>query len=227
MESRGHRRRGRPWGNSRPLPGFDHHAFVEAMSAAFTTIAQACAAGGQGGPNNLQRFMAHHPPAFRGGGDPMVVDHWFRQVERILEAMEITSDAMRIRLATFKLKGESHIWWDWIKVSRDLKTMTWGEFRELLMSKFFLASMRHAKSREFLVLKQGSMTVLKYIAKFTKLARFRDDYVATYMAKVRKFEDGLKLSIRGKITGFLLQNIDSMVRMVMAIEREIDDARSI
>ena len=48
------------------------------------------------------------------------------------------------------------------------------------------------------------MTVLKYVAKFTKLARFGDDYVATDMAKVRKFEDGIKLSIQGKIMGFLL-----------------------
>ena len=46
--------------------------------------------------------------------------------------------------------------------------------------------------------------MLKYVAKFTKLARFVDDYVATDMAKVRKFEDGLKLSIRGKIMGLLL-----------------------
>ena len=39
------------------------------------------------------------------------------------------------------------------------------------------------------------MKVFEYVAKFTKLACFGDDYVATYMAKVRKFEDGLKLSI--------------------------------
>ena len=45
------------------------------------------------------------------------------------------------------------------------------------------------------------MTVLEYVARFTELARFRDDYVATDAAKVRKFEDGLKLSIRGKIIG--------------------------
>ena len=51
--------------------------------------------------------MAHHPPSFRGGEDPMVADHWFLQVERVLEAIEITSDATRIRQATFKLKGES------------------------------------------------------------------------------------------------------------------------
>ena len=47
------------------------------------------------------------------------------------------------------------------------------------------------------------------------------------MAKVRKFEDGLKLSIQGKIMGFLLQDMNSIVRTPMAIEREIDDARSI
>ena len=74
------------------------------------------------------------------------------------------------------------------------------------MGKFFPASARHAKARELLELKQGSMAVLEYIAKFTELACFEDDYVA----KVRKFKDGLKLSIRGNIVGFLLQDIDSM-----------------
>ena len=43
-----------------------------------------------------------------------------------------------------------------------------------------------------------NMTVLKYMAKFTELAHFMDDYVSTDMAKVKKFEDGMKLSIRGK-----------------------------
>ena len=87
------------------------------------------------------------------------------------------------------------------------------------MDKFFLASAKHAKAREFLELKQGSTTVLEYVAKFNELAHFGDDYVATDMAKVRKFEDGLKLSIRGKIVGFLLQDMDSMVKTAMTIER--------
>ena len=71
------------------------------------------------------------------------------------------------------------------------------------------------------------MTVLEYVAKFTELTRFTDYYVATDMAKVRKFEDGLKLSIQGKIVGLLLQDMDFMVRTSMVIEREIDDAKSI
>ena len=77
--------------------------------------------------------------------------------------------------------------------------MTWEEFHELFMGKYFLASARHAKAREFLELKQGTMMVLEYVAKFTELTSFADDYVATDMPKIRKFEDGLKLSIRGKI----------------------------
>ena len=55
---------------------------------------------------------------------PTVADHWFRQVERIFEAMGITSDVTRIRLATFRLKGDSQIWWDWVRASRDPETMT-------------------------------------------------------------------------------------------------------
>ena len=117
----------------------------------------------------------------------MVADHWFRQVERVLEAMEITSNVTKIRLATFQLEGESQVWWDWVKASRNLEAMTWEEFRELFMGKFFPASARHAKAREFLELKQGTMIVLEYVAKFIELARFGDDYVASDMAKVRKF----------------------------------------
>ena len=78
MASRGRGRRGRPSGSIRPSPSFDQQAFVEAMGAAFTTIAQTSAIGGQGGPSDLQRFRAHHPPTFRGGGDPVVADHWFQ-----------------------------------------------------------------------------------------------------------------------------------------------------
>ena len=73
--------------------------------------------------------------------------------------------------------------------------MTWVEFHELFMRKYFLTTARHAKAQEFLELKQGTMIVLEYVAKFTELACFADDYVTTDMAKVRKFEDGLKLSI--------------------------------
>ena len=117
----------------------------------------------------------------------MVADHWFMQIEKVLEAMEITSYATRIRLAAFQLEGEAQLWWKWARTSRDLE----------------------------------AMTVMYYVTRFTELARFADDYVATDMAKVRRFENGLKLSIRDKIVGLRLQDMDSMVGTALTIEREL------
>ena len=140
--------------------------------------------------------------------------------------MDITSDAAKIRLAAFQLEGESEVWWDWVKTSRALKAMTWADFHGLFMSKYFPATARHAKAQEFLEMRQGTMTVMEYVAKFIELARFGDDYVVTDMAKVRRFENGLKLSIRCKIV-CLLQDMDCMVGTALAIKREMEDARGI
>ena len=101
MESRGRGRRGRPRGASQAPPIFDQQAFAEDVGIAAGAIEQASAASSQGGSSYLQRFKSHHLLTFTGGGDPMVADHWFRQIEKVLEAMKITSDATKIRLAAF------------------------------------------------------------------------------------------------------------------------------
>ena len=156
----------------------------------------------------------------------MVADHWFMQIEKVLEAMEITSDTTRIRLVAFQLEGEAQVWWKWAKTSKDLEAMTWVEFHDLFMGKYFPDTARHAKAQEFLELKQGMMTVMDYMARFMELARFTDDYVATDMAKVKRFKNGLKFSIWGRIVGLRLQDMDSMVGTTLTIEREIEDAQS-
>ena len=51
----------------------------------------------------------------------MVADHWFMQIEKVLKAMEITSDTTRIRLVVFQLESKAQIWWKWARTSRDLR----------------------------------------------------------------------------------------------------------
>ena len=70
------------------------------------------------------------------------------------------------------------------------------------------------------------MTMIEYVARFTKLACFTDDYMATDLANVMRFENGLKLSIWGRTVGLRLQDMDSMAGIALTIEREIEDARS-
>ena len=104
MASQGRGRRRRPQGTGQTPLVFDKQAHAEAVGIAATAIAQASIASRQEDRSNLQRFRAHHPLTFTEGGDPMVADHWFMQIEKVLEAMEITSDVTRIRLATFQLE---------------------------------------------------------------------------------------------------------------------------
>ena len=85
--------------------------------------------------------------------------------------MEIVSDMTRIRLAAFQLEGEAQVWWNWAKTSRDLEAMTWAEFHDLFMGKYIPDTARHAKA-------QGAMAMIKFVARFTELACFADDYVA-------------------------------------------------
>ena len=58
----------------------------------------------------------------------MVADHWFIQIEKALEVMEITSDTTKIRLAVFQLESEAQIGWKWARTSRDLRRALVCEF---------------------------------------------------------------------------------------------------
>ena len=137
MASRGRGRRGRLRGTGQAPPVFDKQAFTEAVGITTAAIAQASIAGRQEDPSNsrgLRRIILRHS---QGEGDPEVTGHWFIQIEKVLEAMEITSNATRIRLATFRLEGEAQIWWKWTRTFRDLEAMTRAEFQELLWVRTF------------------------------------------------------------------------------------------
>ena len=92
-KGRGHRGRPRGTGHAPPTadqpPAFDLRAFREVVGVAEAAIAQASIAGSQGDPSNPHRFRTHHPPTFTRGGDPMVADHLFMQIEKVLEAMRL------------------------------------------------------------------------------------------------------------------------------------------
>ena len=83
MASRGRGRRGRSRGTGQAPPTFDQplvfdqQAFVKAVGIAAAAIAQAGIEGSQGGPSNLQRFRAHHPPTFTGGGGEIL---WWQTI---------------------------------------------------------------------------------------------------------------------------------------------------
>ncbi|MBN8157096.1 hypothetical protein J0J30_24170, partial [Vibrio vulnificus] len=65
---------------------------------------------------------------------------------------------------------------------------------------------RDAKQKEFLALKQGTMTVAQYEVKFTQLSYYHVNLVQVEEDKCTRFEDGLNMKIRKQIN---LNNLQS------------------
>ena len=59
---------------------------------------------------------------------------------------------------------------------------------------------RDEKLREFLNLRQKSMTVAEYEVRFTQLSHYVPMMVATEWDKCQRFEDGLHYDIRSRLT---------------------------
>ena len=101
--------------------------------------------------------------------------------------------------------------------------MTWERFEELFMDRFFPQTFKDAKTREFLSLKQRSMTVMQYEAMFASLYKYTQNLNLTDKAKADQFTWGLRTDIRGRIIGMMHTSYAAAVRAAIAVEMEIQD----
>ncbi|XP_022857224.1 uncharacterized protein LOC111378280 [Olea europaea var. sylvestris] len=91
------------------------------------------------------------------------------------------------------INDASH-WWDSMSQTRTTEqqlAITWEQFKEEVMDKYFRQSLRDFKENEFLQLKQGNMSLTDYEQKFDQLLRYAPHLVDTEMKKTRRFEQGL------------------------------------
>jgi len=72
------------------------------------------------------------------------------------------------------LAEEAEFWW--MNACRRLEVVgvvvSWAMFKEEFLRKYFSADVRNKKEIEFLGVKQGSMSIVEYKAKFEVLSRF-------------------------------------------------------
>ncbi|XP_028110657.1 uncharacterized protein LOC114309160 [Camellia sinensis] len=146
--------------------------------------------------NMTQKFMKMKPPTFLGGIEPLKAETWLLEMEKLFEVFPC-SEVHKVLLATYTLKDKARKWW--LLVRNGNENMTWAQFNTVFYDKYFLQCFRDRKVSEFQELKQGRMSVAKYEAKFTELARFAPYMVDTDYKKARKFEGGLDLDILDQV----------------------------
>ncbi|XP_057481971.1 uncharacterized protein LOC130768882 [Actinidia eriantha] len=147
--------------------------------------------------------MKLNPPEFIGATDPIVANKWLKKLDTIFEVMEMTEE-QKLSLATFMLKGESRNWWEVMRRMHQSGglLMTWQWFLEFFNDQYFLRIYGTQKEQDFINLKQGRMTVVEYEEAFTTLSWFAPELVCAEDAKCRRFEQGLDLSIRSRVSAF-------------------------
>ncbi|XP_058216896.1 uncharacterized protein LOC131327781 [Rhododendron vialii] len=141
--------------------------------------------------------------------------------------MGVQQGADQVALATYQLEGEADYWWEATKNTVNLATITWTQFEEIFLEKYFPTPIKDQMAQEFLALRQGTMTVTQYMARFEELSRHASMYVPTDAAKARKFDWGLEDPLRGKVVGMELSTFSRVVRATLINERELNDSRRI
>jgi hypothetical protein len=90
-------------------------------------------------------------------------------------------------------------------------TISWEVFKHEFNRHFFPRVMQEAKTREFLDLVQGEMSVIEYVAKFLQLSCFGLYLILTEEKKAKKFERGLNSHIRIMMSCFDIRDFSQLV----------------
>ena len=140
----------------------------------------------QMGDKRLERFRALRPEQFAGTAEPWKAEQWLRQMDHIFETMDCNDQEIK-RLATFQLTYAAADWWEAVKATigeEAVRVMTWTTFRRKFLEKYFPATERHKREREFMDLVQGNKSVQEYTTQFERLSQFAPHMVDTNEKKI-------------------------------------------
>ncbi|XP_022866463.1 uncharacterized protein LOC111386240 [Olea europaea var. sylvestris] len=185
--------------------------------------AQATPHNATGGANTMssivEQFRRFKPPSLDGRGDPFAAEEWLRRLEGIFEHMNC-NDAQKVSCAKFMLTDDAGHWWEFetrTRTTKQQRNLTWNQFKESLMGKYFPQSLKDQKEVEFLQLTQGNLPLGEYERKFERLSSYAPHTVNTELTKAKRFEMGLRPEIKGIMAAQQYTTYAEVVRRAQVI----------
>ncbi|GKV05621.1 hypothetical protein SLEP1_g17608 [Rubroshorea leprosula] len=148
----------------------------------------------------VKQFQNMNPPSFNGVPDPDVAESWVKKLEKMFKLLKYG----------FSKRGEE---------------VTWDKFVQAFYRKYFSTAVLERKELEFMNLKEDDMTVDGYQAKFSSLMKFAPHLVNDEVRKARKFQRGLKASIRNKVVPQMLKTYDEVLATAQIIEQDMEEQK--
>ncbi|MQL68468.1 hypothetical protein Taro_000737 [Colocasia esculenta] len=147
-----------------------------------------------------------------------------REIEKIFRAIRCAEED-KVTLATYMLQERADVWWASLLRTRfedGAIDVAWDEFVRLIRAKFVPEHVQDRMEQEFLSLAQGSMTVLEYEARFSKLSKYAPHIMADERRKTKKFVMGLKPSLRTRLVAFDHRTLDEALSAACRQEGEME-----
>ncbi|XP_075091882.1 uncharacterized protein LOC107808733 [Nicotiana tabacum] len=97
--------------------------------------------------------------------------------------------------------------------------LTWDDFVKAFRAKYVPPVYCDAKKKEFLNLRQGSMSIAERQQKFLRLSRYAGGIIDGERDKCRKFEEGLNCYIRKSVAILQLEDFSKLITAALTWER--------
>ncbi|XP_073121397.1 uncharacterized protein [Henckelia pumila] len=136
--------------------------------------------------------------------------------------MQLT-DADRVRCAIFKFRDDARVWWQGARSVVDMTTLTWNGFKDVFYGKYFTISTRTRLAREFLELRQGSMSIAEYVKNFERARYFVPMISGNAIEELKHFMEGLNATIRRDVRLSGAQTYRAAVDEAMLSEKDGND----
>jgi len=202
----------------------DFRQFWEAFMAAAPRAAKPAPAEGC----TATLFLRLHPFEFHGNEGAIAADDWLTSYEELAKTVKCTDD-QKVEYASLVFHSEAQQWWK----SKKLYLVTeygqgvpirWECFKQEFNDRFFPLTQRQRSTKDFLELKQGSMSVEQYSAEFMRLSRYAPYLIPDEGIKVEKFRGGLVPRILEWVIFVKVADYSEMVHVATMAEIRIKTA---
>ncbi|XP_057949877.1 uncharacterized protein LOC131144931 [Malania oleifera] len=141
----------------------------------------------------IDQFTLMKPSSFEGGTDPIKVEIWMQEMEKILVVLNYTEE-QKVLFAIFKLAGEAERWWHAMKLL-EVQRVVW-------VSKHYMHGLK---------IPAGVSLETQHAAKLIELSCFAPYVVPDEFKKERMFKRGLRQEIYKQVTVLKMQDFSELV----------------
>ena len=134
-------------------------------------------------------------------------------------------EGLRVNCATQLLFDRAMTWWEIVQLRPAIETLTWSDFKIEFENQFYSRYQRKVKEQEFLALRQGDMSVLKYERRFNDLSLFAPHYMPIEEHMIEKLKDGLWQDLRQRLIALRFKSVRELIEVAQALEACIRESQ--